>query len=158
MGRTPWAEAGRFQSPRRPRSSPTSCALDQDSVTNATLAERGYRISSRKGAPANPNFPNSDGWTVSLSFQGRRMKLPFYQGSGFHGQPPTLASVIHAIVNDTFGYNNARDLEDWADDLIENPKPARKLYRQLGIIAKHTMRLLGSDEELAAVEEIVHDY
>lgn len=47
------------------------------------------RATVRHGAPISATFADSDGWTVTLSYQGRTMRVPFYMGRGLGGKPPT---------------------------------------------------------------------
>ena len=76
------------------------------------------------GAPSNPTFPNSTGYTVTLRRKGKSLTVPFYMGSA-HTKEPTALDVLSTLQLDASTYASSRGFEDWASDFgfgIANPK------------------------------------
>lgn len=59
---------------------------------------------------------DTDPWTVTLSFQGRSMKIPFWTGYGWKSAP-TTADVMRCLVSDAGTLENSSDATEWADEL-----------------------------------------
>jgi hypothetical protein len=55
-------------------------------------------------------------WTVTLIFQGRRMKVPFFQGIG-HTEEPKAAEVITCLMMDAFSVVHEPDFVNWCKGL-----------------------------------------
>jgi hypothetical protein len=109
-------------------------------------------MSVKPGAPFNPTFKDSDGWTVTLDYQGRRMTVPFYMGSGHHGAEPDINSVVSALTLDGSGYWNAQGFRDWASeygyvvgdpDQPEKEREARRIYKAVESQSMRFAKLLG---------------
>src|SRR5579859_2566391 len=83
------------------------------------------------GEPYNPDWPDAHPYTVTLHYQERSMKVPFYTGSGWDREPD-VDDVVECLATDAASIVNARDFEDWAGDLgfdVDSRK-AERTYRQ----------------------------
>lgn len=65
-------------------------------------------------------------WWCDLHYQGRSIQVPFYQGMG-HKNPPTAADVLLCLITDAECYDNATDLDDFAQDYCVGMKVSRVL-------------------------------
>lgn len=89
---------------------------------------------------------NANPWTVVLRYQGRRMTVPFYTGSGWTREP-TAADVVDCLCSDASGIECARDFDDWCSDLgmDTDSRKAERIYRQSERQTAALRRLLGAD-------------
>lgn len=109
------------------------------------IEEKNIRADVTYGAEYNENFPNSDGWTVTLKCQRRQMTVPFYTGMGSTNDPDA-EMVLECLLSDaSVEYN--RSFEDWAGDLgyDTDSRKAEKIYKACLKIAKKLHALLGDD-------------
>lgn len=105
------------------------------------------RATVRPGAPERDDFGDSDGWTVTLRYQGRRFTVPFYKGRGLNGEPATAAEVLECLCLDASGYENADSFEDWCGEYgyDTDSRKAEATYRQVERQTEGLRRLLGND-------------
>lgn len=84
--------------------------------------------------PAPDDFPlGSYSWDVTLTFQGRTLKVPFHTGPAVTGEP-TTEDVLDCVISDAAGIVNASDILDWASEYgyelgdYEQRARARRIY------------------------------
>lgn len=106
------------------------------------------------GAPENPSFKDSDGWTCVLKCGRKRYTVPFYMGRGHGGAEPTIADVLSCLLSDASGYDNAQSFLDWCAEfgLDDDSRKALATFRACERISRRLRRLLGDrfDELLEA--------
>lgn len=90
----------------------------------------------------------SRSWTVTLKFEGREMRVPFYTGSALR-DPPTAADVLRCIASDASSADDARSFGEWAADYgySEESRDALRTYRACESLAKQLRALLGDRYE-----------
>ena len=110
---------------------------------------KSVKISCKYGAPANSEFPNSTGWTVTLKYQGHQVTTPFYQGSA-HTEEPTAADVLYCLIQDTSGYDYNDSFEDWCSEYgyDTDSRRAEGIYEKCRKISVKLHRLLDEDFDL----------
>jgi hypothetical protein len=93
----------------------------------------------------------SDGWTchrwsIVLTYQGRTMKSPFFQGMA-HTEAPTLQDVLESLFLDASV--GEMTFEDYCSDFGSNSDSiaARNTWRACKSTARAVRRLLGEDYE-----------
>ena len=104
-----------------------------------------------KGAVANPNFKNSDAWTVTIGYEGREMTIPYYMGKGHNGAEPELEMVLESCFLDS----SAKDMSfhEWCaeygydTDSISN----KQTYKACVAIGEQLEEVFG--EDLETIEE-----
>lgn len=104
--------------------------------------------------PIPEDFQDSNPWTVTITYQRRRMTVPFFTGSAI-SKEPTAADVLSCLLSDASCHDNARSFEDFASDLgyDSDSRKAERIYKACGSISKRLHRLLGDDfEEFAQAE------
>jgi hypothetical protein len=86
----------------------------------------------------------ADGWTVTLTYNGRSMTIPFYMGTGHNGEPPTLNDVLECLASDA-----AICEEDQWDDLVDGLpfKQAQQMVKETEKQTRNLQYLLGDDYE-----------
>jgi hypothetical protein len=102
-------------------------------------------------------------YTVTLTRGGKKITTPFYTGVSVRleeraSQSKIAADVLHSLVSDTQGFENARDFEDWASEYgydVDSRK-AERIYQSLSKIAPQVRDFLGEDFETFA--EAAQDY
>lgn len=89
----------------------------------------------------------STDWRVTLAYQGRRMTLDFWMGSGHNGTAPDACDVINSLVSDASLADN--DFEDFCSECgyDTDSRKAMALYNATVKEAERTRRLLGDDFE-----------
>lgn len=108
---------------------------------------------------SNPNMVADDWaryashWKVTLKHNGRRMTVPFSQGSAFRN-PPSAEDVLNCLTVDAISVENARGVEDWARDLGYDPdsKVAVKTYNLCMRQRKRLLNFLGNEGYRALCE------
>lgn len=87
-------------------------------------------------------------WTVHLKLDGRRMSVPFFQGSA-HTEKPTAADVLTCLLSDANSVESARSFDEWAGDLgyDTDSRKAERTYRACQSIAKRLRVFLGDEYE-----------
>lgn len=117
-------------------------------MTTKTLEEMvaaldlGFEI---KSADSNPNIDDdkwaatSHHWLCTLTHRGRKMDVPFSQGSA-HTKPPTLADVLDCLASDASGYENARTFEEWYAEYGYDPD-SRRAERTFRVVQQQATRL-----------------
>ncbi|MEK7499295.1 MAG: hypothetical protein AAB649_01675 [Patescibacteria group bacterium] len=110
------------------------------------------RISCKYGAPANPEFPNCTGYTVTLKYDRRQLTVPFYQRFGTY---PSAADVLSCLLSDTSGYDFNDSFEDWCSEYgyDTDSRRAKDIYEKCRKISVKLHRLLDDDfDEFARAE------
>jgi hypothetical protein len=109
------------------------------------VKENNVRISVSYGAPENPEFKESDGWTVTLKMDGRQMTVPFYKGYGHHGAKPTAEEVLECLAMDAEGIKYFNTFEDWCREYgyDADSRRAEKIYHDCVKYRKKLQRFLG---------------
>lgn len=98
------------------------------------------------------NDNDMDNWKVYLSRNGGSIQVPFRQGYGFKGQPPTVDSVIECLVMDALAGQD--DYDDFCGNFgyDEDSREAHKTWKSCKKINEKIQRVL-DHEELQAVAE-----
>lgn len=113
------------------------------------IARNGIRSVVRP-AKENPamqdEMPGASHWNVTLIHDGRRMTVPFSQGSA-HTKPPTTAEVLDCVRSDatTLGDDSETvryGFEEWAEELGYDPD-SRRAERTYRAVVDQTERLRG---------------
>ena len=109
------------------------------------------------GTDERPRWAGVDftAWTVTLTFEGRTMSVPFFMGPGHKGAPPTTDMVMDALVSDASCLHSAgSDFQMWCWELgfdadeIDEPETVRDNAQTFLQTVKQTDRLavlLGDD-------------
>jgi hypothetical protein len=100
----------------------------------------------RWGAPKNPEFPNSNGWTITLFYKRHQLTVPFYTGYGIKGEP-TAIDVLSCLLSDS---NSAdQDFDSWCQDLgyDSDSRKAERIYKACESISCKLHKFLGEDYE-----------
>ena len=110
------------------------------------IAATGLTLSAKQGAPDNPDFKDSDGWTVTLKLGRRRFTLPYYMGHGHNGAEPTQADVLTSLILDSSGVWG-ENFGDWCANYgyDDDSRKAERIYKQCQRDATRLERLLGPD-------------
>ncbi len=97
--------------------------------------------------PHMDNF-NGDHWLCKLRHEGKIMRVYFSQGYGHNGRKPDLESVLDCLASDSVSVENARNFEDWADDLgfDTDSRKADKTYNFCRMLATRLKKLLGEEK------------
>lgn len=104
------------------------------------VADNGITISNRRATPtakAARDYPGGSHWISTLNMGGRKLSVPFHQGSA-HRSPPTAEDVLNALVSDASGFDNATSFEDYASEYgmpLDSPserRDAKRLYDTVG--------------------------
>lgn len=108
------------------------------------------------GAPDNPEFSDSDGWTCVLRYANRQMTIPFYMGRGHNGAEPEVSDVLDCLFSDADGVDGV-EFEDWASDYgyDTDSRKAERVYAACRRTRRHLLRLLG--EDYGAISLAVHN-
>lgn len=87
-------------------------------------------------------------WTVHLSYQGRRIAVPFHMGSAHRGEPKA-ADVLSSLILDADGIANARDFADWCSEYgyDSDSRKAERTYKRAQELSERVRRLLGDEYE-----------
>src|SRR5271166_1817355 len=103
----------------------------------------------RFGAPYNETFAESEGYTVTLRYQGRQMTVPFYMGPALCREPEA-AEVLECLISDTM--LGEQTFEDFCGDLgyDTDSRKAEASWAQCRSIAPRVRKLLGADFERIA--------
>lgn len=85
-------------------------------------------------------------YKVRISYQGRRMTVPWRQGLGITDDP-NAEDVMESLLLDAAGFENARDFEDWAAEYgyDTDSRQAERVYRAVESQTKKLEKLLGDD-------------
>lgn len=93
---------------------------------------------------------NANHYRITLTFQGRKMALWYYQGKGIDSNP-SADDVIYNLASDRFySQYTLQEFGDnlgWDIDTISN-------YRAVSNLNKRYERLIGSDEILNKIAEL----
>lgn len=101
-----------------------------------------------------------DKWNVVLTYEDRKISLPFFMGSGFEGSEPTLKNVLDSLISNYYLYYNSRDILDYAREVgiaEEDQEEIEKQWDDIEVQSKNLEFLLGEDgiemlnEEIQAV-------
>jgi len=89
---------------------------------------------------------NSNGYSCTLAYKKRRMKLDFFMGSAI-AHPPTSSDVLDVLLSDASTVENASSFEDWAGELgyDVDSRTAEKIYRAVSRQTQKLRDLLGDD-------------
>lgn len=102
------------------------------------------------GAPYNPEFAKSNGYTCTLKYNDKQYSIPYYQGYGIKTDP-TIQGVLECLFSDASVYDNSKDLADFANTFgldmgfPEGHKRAKRLYNDCKRVKENLDRLFGSD-------------
>lgn len=118
------------------------------------IAEAQITSKVEAGAPYNPEFPDSDDWTVTLRRGRHFMKVPFYMGRGLNGREPSVEDVLDSLCLDASGYVDAQDFEDWCSQYgyDSDSRKAHRIYTAVGKATLRLRKLLGDHYELFLYE------
>ncbi len=124
-----------------------------DTVQLKNLADqKGLKSASKYGVPERliPSWAReggADAWMVTLSYKGRKLTVPFFMGSGHHGEEPQAYEVIGALLSDVSGIDASRSFEDWAGELgyDTDSRAAEAIFKSVQALAPKVHRLLGAD-------------
>ena len=111
----------------------------------SSLCEKvGIHAEVKYGAPANPEFSESNPWTVTLRYGKRRLTTPFYTGYAI-SREPTAADVLLCIVSDATRVEDASDFQEWARDLgyRGDLRRAEKIWKACIRLVPKLRRFLG---------------
>lgn len=112
------------------------------------MTTHGITATVEYGAPERNDDWQADGWTVTFHRKGdgrKRLTVPFYMGSGHHGAEPGAAEVMGCLLSDADCYENAQDIDDFANEFgYDKPSAAIKAYKGCERIGKRLDRFLGS--------------
>jgi hypothetical protein len=103
--------------------------------------------------PPDPEWKPTYAWSVTLTYQGRKLTTPFFTGE-LAGEP-TAADVLSCLISDTMSYENAGSFEAWAPEYGYDPdsRKAEAIYRACERQAPRVRRFLGDDfDEFAQLE------
>lgn len=89
-------------------------------------------------------FDGATHWRVTLRFRGRRMTVPFSQGSA-HTSEPTAANVLGCLLSDAISADES--FEEWCDNLgfDTDSRKAERTYKVVQAQSEKLKRLLGDD-------------
>jgi hypothetical protein len=120
-----------------------------EKTLKALINEKGLKMTVKYGAKENPEFKNSDGWTVTLRNGTKRMTFPFYVGSGHNGAEPKINDVMDCLLSDASGYENSRDFEEWCSEYgyDTDSRKAEKIYKACEKEFEKLKNFLGDDFE-----------
>lgn len=115
------------------------------------VSELGITAKVVSGAPANPDFRDSTGYTVTLRFQRRRLTVPFYMGSA-HTSEPTAYDVLYCLLSDASGVENSNGFEEWASEYGYDTDSikAQRTYKACERIAKRLRTFLDDQYDTLA--------
>jgi hypothetical protein len=120
------------------------------------VRSRGVRSKAIEGAVEIPeNMRDMDPWTVTLTYEGRKLTVPFFMGIGHHGASPQAYEVLGALLSDVSTFENATSFEEWASDYGYDPysRSAERIYNAIAKLVPKVHKLLGEDfDEFAAAE------
>lgn len=96
------------------------------------------------GAPYNPEFTQSTGYTVTLHRKGRRMTVPFYMGIA-HTAEPTVRDVMECLASDAT--SGELSFEEFCRDLgyDEDSRRAERVWKSVVSQTKKLRKFLGED-------------
>ena len=93
---------------------------------------------------------NANGYRVCLKYQGRRMFLDFWQGTGISGEP-TAAGVLECLLSDASG--EGMTFGEWCGEWCgeygydTDSREAYRTYKQVQRQTAKLRELLGADYE-----------
>lgn len=103
------------------------------------------------GAPPATDFPDANGWTCTLAYEGRTMTVPFYMGPALSGEPDVL-DVLSSLFLDADAVNE--DYYDWCDGIGMAPsRQAQQTYDACVEIGRTLRTLLGDDFDAISADE-----
>lgn len=96
-------------------------------------------------------------WQVTLTAWGRQLTFQFSQGSA-HKSPPTIADMLHCLISDAQGIDDAPTFEDWASEygLDTDSRKAERSWKLTVRSAKGARCFLG--DHFDAFCEAAQDY
>lgn len=88
----------------------------------------------------------ADKWRVTISRNGARMQVPFSQGSGFGGNPPTAGDVMESLVSDAS--RGEQDFEEFCSELgfDEDSRKAYESWKSCQSIHERLPKVLTMEE------------
>lgn len=109
------------------------------------IKNHGITMTSRK-AKSNPNMADfkANHYTVTISYDGNSMSVPYSMGLGLSGSPE-IEDVLDCLASDASGIENARNFEDWAAEYgyDRDSRKAEKTYNQCKKQSRELNELLG---------------
>lgn len=91
-------------------------------------------------------YGHTDKWRVTISRNGKRMQVPFMQGSFYKGQPPTVEAVMESVVNDAqYGLD---DFDDFCSNLgmDEDSREAMRVWKLCKSIGERLPKVITAEE------------
>lgn len=129
------------------------------------VKDRGVTAKWVVGAPGPipENMRDMHPYTVTLTRGKHRITVPFYTGSAVKleqraSQHKVAADVLHSLVSDAQGFENARNFEDWASEYgydVDSRK-AERIYKKLAELSPQVRDFLG--EHWDEFAEAAQDY
>lgn len=88
----------------------------------------------------------ADVWRVTISRNGKRMQVPFTQGSAYKGKPPTAETVLESLVSDASCAQE--DFEDFCSNFgyDVDSREAYKTWKACQSINERLPKILTADE------------
>ena len=108
------------------------------------------------GFNQNANMPNMNGYTVTLTYNAKRMIVNYYMGSALKESDLTINAVMHSLLSDEI---RGMDFEDFCSDFgyDSDSIKAKKIYNAC---VKNTDKLyrVFTNDELESMREQLQDY
>lgn len=98
---------------------------------------------------------NANGYSCTLSYQGRSLTTDYFMGTGID-HPPRTDEILSGLLLDAQSAESSRDFEDFCSELgyDTDSRQAEKIYNQCLRLSERLHRLLGDDyDEFASAEQ-----
>jgi hypothetical protein len=127
------------------------------------LHEHKIDSQAKLGAPADPTFDGSTGWTVTLSMGKKSMETPFYMGMYHKGTAPTTAMVLDSLIGDARGLEDTVDFKGWCNEYGDEgndpdepnaKKDARRIYAKVKSLSAKLKKFLGPATYRDAIDNV----
>lgn len=88
----------------------------------------------------------ADVWRVTISRNGKTMRVPFTQGSGFKGKPPTADTLLESLVSDANA--GMEDFEEFCSNFgyDADSREAHKTWTACQSIGERLPKVITSEE------------
>jgi hypothetical protein len=108
--------------------------MGERKTLQARIDELGITMEVKWGAPENPEFKDSTGYTVVLRREGSRKVIttPFYMGPA-HTTEPKPTDVLECLLSDVAGVESADTFEEWCAELgyDTDSRRAERIYQNV---------------------------
>ncbi len=108
---------------------------------------KGVQMTCRRGAPKKDDWrKDADGWTCTITYQGRRMKTGYWMGLAHNGAEPELRGVLDSLFLDA--ESGARSFEGFGSEFgyDENSREAERTWKECQRSGAKFLRLFDLDE------------